>query len=141
MAFKYNQLAISGNANTLASGSVVAGTALAMGDNTRKKVVCLSALLTVLAETSTFTWAFKWQVSNDNSTWVDLANGSQNAAAVVLATGTAGADTAVSKVMPAPDSIYGWKWARLALVTGGTTGASVDTYAASYVYRSNNVPD
>jgi hypothetical protein len=136
MALRYNDKSSSGNANTLASGSVVAGTAVDMGDNARKKVRDLSALVTVLAETSTFTWAGKWQVSNDNSTWVDLTHGSQNAAAVVISTGTAGADSAVSKAFTAPDSIYGWKKARFALVTGGTTGQAADTYAIGYCYRS-----
>lgn len=141
MSIRYNQSSSSGNANTLASGSAVNGTALLLGDNTRRKVVNLSARLSVLAETDTFTWTAKWQVSNDNSAWVDLANGSQNAAAVTLATGTAGADAAVTRVIPAPDAIYGWKYARIVLVTGGTTGATADTYAMGYCYRTNNVPD
>ena len=136
MALRYNVYSSSGNANTLGTGSVVAGSAVSLGDNARQKVKEISALVTVLAETSTFTWAAKVQVSNDNSTWVDVANGTQNAAAVVLATGTAGADSAVSKVIPFPDNIYGWKFARIALVTGGTTGASADTYAIGYVLRT-----
>lgn len=136
MTMRYNAHASTGTADTLASGSVIGGTAVIMGDNARQKVKCLSALVTVDAETSTFTFAGKWQVSNDNSTWVDVANGSQNAAAVVLATGTAGADASVSRAYPAPDSTYGWRYARFALVTGGTTGAAVDTYAISYCYRS-----
>lgn len=136
MTMRYNAHSSSGNADTLASGSVIGGTAVALGDNSRQKVRNLSALVTVDAETSTFTFAGKFQVSNDNSTWVDVANGSQNAAAVVLATGTAGADAAVTKMYPAPEAIYGWRYARFALVTGGTTGAAVDTYAIGYCYRA-----
>lgn len=141
MSIRYNTPNASGNANTLASGSVVAGPTLNLGDVVRPKVKSLSALLTVLAETNTLTWASKWQVSNDASTWVDVTNGPQNAAAVVLATGTAGADTAVSRAVPAPDAIYGWKYARIALVTGGTTGAAADTYAIGYCFRTNSQGD
>ena len=126
----------SGNANGLATASVVAGNSVNLGDNNRQKVQELSALVTALAETSTFTWSVKLQCSNDASTWYDLANGSQNAAAVALATGTGGADTAVTKVFTFPASVYGWKYARVALVTGGTTGATADTYSFSYTYRA-----
>lgn len=136
MTMRYNAHSSSGNADTLATGSVIAGTAVELGDNSRQKVRSLSALVTVDAETNTFTFATKWQVSNDGSTWVDVANGPQNAASVVLATGTAGADAAVSKAIPAPDAIYGWRKARIALVTGGTTGAAIDTYALGYSYRA-----
>lgn len=136
MPLRYNTYATSGNAATLVVGSVIGGTAVDLGDNARQKVRALSALVAVDAETNTFTFAAKWQVSNDGSTWVDVANGSQNAAAVVLATGTAGADPLVTKSIPAPDAIYGWRQARIALVTGGTTGAAADTYALSYCFRT-----
>lgn len=136
MPLRYNALASSGNANTLASGSVIAGTAVDMGDNARQKVAGLSALVAVLAETNTLTFAAKWQVSNDGSTWVDVTNGPQNAASVVLATGTAGADSTVTKAIEAPPSVYGWRKARLSLVTGGTTGNSADTYAIGYCFRT-----
>jgi hypothetical protein len=141
MTIRYNQKSSSGNANTLVAGSAVNGTGLELGDNTRRKVHALSALVTVLAETNTFTWSGKWQVSNDNSTFVDLANGPQNAAAVVLATGTAGADVAVSKSIPAPDAVYGWRYARFVLVTGVATGAAADTYAMGYCFRTNSQGD
>lgn len=132
---RYNDKAATGTADTLVITSVIGGTALDMGDNARQKVRALSALVTVDAETSTFTFAGKWQVSNDGATWVDVANGTQNAAAVVLATGTGGADAAVSRVFDAPTSVYGWRKCRFALVTGGTTGAAVDTYSIGYNYR------
>lgn len=136
MTMRYNAHSSSGTLDTLASGSVVGGTAVDLGDNARQKVRSLSALVTVAAETSTLTITAKWQVSNDGTTWADFSNGSQNAAGVALATGTAGADPAVSKAIPAPDAIYGWKKARIALVTGGTTGAAADTWTLSYCYRT-----
>lgn len=136
MTMRYNAHSSSGNIDTLVAGSVVGGTAVNLGDNARQNVRALSALVTVDAETSTLTMTAQWQVSNDGSTWVDVANGSQNAAGVALATGTAGADAAVTKAICAPDGIYGWKKARIALVTGGATGTTADVYTLSYCYRT-----
>lgn len=94
----------------------------------------LSAKLTVDAETNTLTIAAKWQGSDDNSTWVDLANAPGNPAAVVLATGTAGADAAVTVSVEAPSSAYGYRWARCALTNGVATGTTSDTYSNQYKY-------
>lgn len=136
MTMRYNAHSSSGDFDSVSAGTTVGMTAVDLGDNSRQKVRGLSALVTVDAETNTLTLAAKWQVSNDGSTWVDVANGSQNAAAVVLATGTAGADAAVTKMIPAPDAIYGWRKARIAFVVGVTTGTTSDTYAAGYCYRA-----
>lgn len=137
MPLRYNVHSSSGNVDGASPGDVVGGTAVELGDNSYQKVRGLSALVTVDAETNTLTLAAKWQVSNDGSTWVDVANGPQNAATVVLATGTGGADASVTKAIPAPDAIYGWRLARIALVVGGTTGTTSDTYAMSYCYRAS----
>lgn len=123
--------ATAGNLNTLVAGSVQAGTAIFLGRAWRK-VAGLSALVSVTAATSTLTLAAKWQVSVDNSTWLDVANGTQNAASVVLATGTT---TIVTKVLPAPDVVYGYPFARVAIVTGVATAGASDLYAMSYSYR------
>jgi hypothetical protein len=137
MPLRYNAHASSGNIDTLVAGSVVGGTAVRMNDTSRPKVKNLSALVTVDAETTSLTFTGKWQVSNDNTTWVDVCNGPQNAAGVVLATGTAGADAAVTRAYEAPPTVYGWQYARFALVTAGATGNAVDTYAISYSYRTD----
>jgi len=131
MTVRYNVAATSGNLNGITSGNIQAGTAIFMG-NIVPKVKSLSSLVSVTAATSTITLAAKWQVSNDNSTWVDLAHEPQNPAAVVLATGTT---TIVTKVIPAPEAVYGWQWARIAVVVGVTTGASADLFAIGYSYR------
>lgn len=136
MTMRYNAHALTGDFDTDAAGTVQGGNAVDIGDNARQKVRNLSALVTVDCETDTLTLAGKWQVSNDGSTWVDVTNGTQNAAAVVLATGTVGADAAVSRAYPAPDAVYGWRKARFALVTGGTTGAATDTFSIGYCYRT-----
>lgn len=133
--WRYNFNPKTGNLNTVLAGVTTGGNALLTGDNSRQKVRNLSCLVTVDCETDTLTMAFLWQVSNDNSTWVDVSNGSQNAAAVVFATGTAGADANVTKMFPAPDSVYGWKYVRGAIVTGVATGNTADTYSIGYCFR------
>lgn len=127
----YNTLAVTGNFDGDAAGTVAEGSAVVMG---RIMHGTLSALVTVDAETNTLTMTAKWQVSNDDSTWVDIV-APNNAANVALATGTAGADAAVTKVISAPDAAYGWQYARLAIVSGVVTGAATDTYSMSYCYR------
>lgn len=135
MPMRYNAHPVSGNFNGSTAGTTKGGAAVAMGDNQRQKVRALSALVAVDAETENLTLTGKWQVSNDNSTWVDVANGTQNAAGVELATGTDGADAAVTKAYDAPQAVYGWRYARFAIVNGVATGATTDTYAISYCYR------
>lgn len=137
MTVRNNVSSSSGDFNTLVAGSVVAGTAIFMG-NIAPKLKSLSAKVAVTAATSTITLAAKWQVSNDNSTWIDVSNGTQNAAAVVLATGTT---TIVTKVIAAPEAAYGWMWARVAVVTGVATGGATDLYAIGYNYRQMSSGD
>jgi hypothetical protein len=138
MALRQNYLPASGNLSGQTAGTVVAGNTLPVGEMPRTLAKTLSALVSATAATATLTVTFKWQVSNDKSTWYDLMNGSQNAASVVFATGTAAIKTAV---LPAPDAIFGWKYARVALVTGVATGASGDLYSMGYAYRYARVPD
>lgn len=125
---------ISGDFSAVTAGNALAATALFTGKEFQK-VRGLMAKVTVLAETNTLTLTAKWQVSRDNSTWVDVANGPQNAAGVALATGTAGADTAVTRYIMCPDDItYSTPWVRLAIVVGAVNGTVNDTYAISYDY-------
>ena len=86
----------------------------------------LSALVTVLAETNLITLHPEWQVSSDNRVWTTCM------VADAMATGTAGADSAVSAVIPAPASAYGWEFARMSIRVEGADGTSSDTYAISY---------
>jgi hypothetical protein len=123
------------NADTLVAGSTLAGASVRIADNSRQKVRGLSALAVVDVETTSLTLTAVWQVSNDASTWVNVANGTQNAAGVVIATGTAGADASVTKCYDAPQAVYGWRYARFTFLTAGATGAAVDTYNISYCFR------
>lgn len=135
MPARINNKPTTGNLNGAVAGTVTAGASLEMGDNSRPKTRYLSALVTVDAETNGLTLAGRWQCSSDNSTWFDAANGSQNAASVVLATGTAGADASVTKVIPAPEAVNGWRYARFVLVNGVQTGTASDTYSIGYCLR------
>lgn len=114
------------------AGTTTGGTALATAGI---EIGSLSCLFTLLAETNTLTLTGKFQVSNDNSTWYNLAGDAQNPANVLLATGTAGADTAVSVVLPVPLAALGWKYVRPAVVNGVATGAAGDTYAMTFYFR------
>jgi hypothetical protein len=136
MPLRYATHALAGNLDANTAGTVEGGTAVLMGDNARQKVRNLSALVVVDCETDTLTMTGVWQVSNDNSTWVTVTNGPQNAAGVLFATGTSGADAAITKCFQAPDAVYGWRWCRFAIVNLVATGATTDTYNISYCYRS-----
>jgi hypothetical protein len=129
---RYNVSAATGNADGLAAASTIAGNAV---DTSRISKDSLSALVTVDCETSTMTLVAKWQVSNDNSTYVDVAL-TNNAANVTLATGTSGADATVTKAIVAPGAVFGWNFARLVLVTGVAQGTTSDTYSIGYCYRT-----
>lgn len=123
--------ATTGDFDTDAAGTVNAGATLTMN---QVEPGSLCAEVTVDAETSTLTLSAVWQVSVDNSTWLTVANGPQNAAAVALATGTAGADADVTKVLQAPDCVYSFTYARCAVTNGAQTGAAADTYSVKYHY-------
>lgn len=120
----------SGDLDTNAAGTIEGGATLLMD---KVEIGSLSATVTVDAETSTITIAAVWEVSNNGTTWL-LCTPVNNAAAVVLATGTAGADAAVTRVIPANDAVYGWRYARCSVQNGVATGAAVDTYAIAYNY-------
>ncbi len=131
---KFNAQVATGTADGITAGSTVSGNAVHVGGN-RNKVADLSALVTVDAETNTLTLAAQWEGSNDATTWYAIANTPANTAPTVLATGTAGADAAVTKVIPAPLGALGFQYARLSLVVGVTTGTTSDTYSIGYNYR------
>jgi hypothetical protein len=132
--FLYNRGLVSGNANALAIGSYIAGAVQTMA---RVKMGSLAAMVVADVETTSLTMAGTWQGSNtlDFAVAVDLANAPQNPAPTVLATGTAGADAAVTKAFPAPDAAYSFRFVRFRLLTAGATGGAADTYAIGYCYR------
>lgn len=118
-----------GNLDGLSAGTVTGASKVA---SARVLPGTLSAKYVVDAETNTLTISAGWQVSDDGSTWVTVANAPQNPASVVLATGTGGADASVTKVVPAPPCVSGHRFVRAVVINGVTTGATADTYDISY---------
>jgi len=127
--------ATTGNFNTDVAGTVKGGAPVSIFGPAGGVVNgTLSALVIVDAETNTRTLSAFWQVSEDGSTWYDVAGAPNNPANVVLATGTAGADAAVTEVIPAPAAVYAWSFARCSVVNGVATGGATDTYSIQYKY-------
>ncbi len=123
--------AVTGNLDTN-----VAGTQEAAGSVNMNQVEpgSLCALVAIEAETNGIVTFVDWQVSDDATTWRDVCNQSQNAAAVAFATGTAGDDAVTTKVVPAPPCIYTFNYARVAIRNTTQTGAATDTYSVIYRY-------
>ena len=95
----------------------------------------LSVLLYAQATTNTLTLTGKWQVSLKGTTadtWYDAMT-VNDAANVLLVTGTGSAVNS-TRFVEAPDSVYGYRFARYVLVTGGTTASTGDEYSMSYQY-------
>lgn len=84
------------------------------------------------ATTSTLTLTGKWQISHDNSTWIDVVP-QNNAANVVLVTGTGSAVTA-TRAFDAPSAVYGSKYIRFVVVSGVGVGAGLgqDEFSITY---------
>jgi hypothetical protein len=110
--------------------SIAAGPTLLMS---QVKTGTLSAKYVALAETNTITLSAVWEVSDDASTWV-RCTGVNNVVPTVLGTGTAGADTAVTRQIDAPAGVYGKRYARASVLVGVTTGASSDLCTVTYDY-------
>lgn len=118
------------------AGTPVGGPTLDMSMVDDEGSNTLSAIVALDAETDTITLEASWQVSNDASTWVDVTT-LNNASQVVWATGTAGADALVTKVLPAPDCIHGFRYARVAVTNRVVNGLVADTYRIGYNFRRN----
>lgn len=133
--FKNNISATSGDLTAgPAAGTLTPGATLNMVA-ARVDPVTLSARVVVDAETNTITLAAVWEVSRDGVTWVRCSPATNNAAEVVLATGTAGADASVTRQIPAPPMVAAFRYCRCSILNGVTTGAAADTWAISYDYK------
>lgn len=122
--------AVTGNLNTIVAGTSTAGTVV------RTELMepgCLACEFTLLAETNTITLEARWEVSDDNSTWVDMPV-QNNAAVTVIGTGTAGADSAVTKAIVAPHACVAYRYVRPVVVNRVVTGATGDTYSMTVRY-------
>lgn len=94
----------------------------------------LSARVYAQATTNTLTITGKWQVKESaGGTWLDCF-ASNNAAQVVIVTGT-GSAVASTRVVEAPDGAYGWPFIRYVVTTGVATAAAGDEFSVGYNYR------
>lgn len=125
----------SGNLNTLVAGTITPGATLQVST---AAFGTISATCTFLAETNTITLSAVWQVSNDASTWLRAVD-ENDAAPVAVGTGTAGADSAVTRVVAAPRTVYGWRYVRCGVLNGVVTGATADTYSIAYNYAAQGL--
>lgn len=130
----FNAHVATGTANGITPGDPVSGNAVFLGKQTQK-VTDLSAVITIDAEANGLSFSPRWQVSDDNSTYYTVAQTPDNPATIPIATGTGGADAAVSRVIPAPASVLSYQYARCQLVVNAVTGTSSDTYSIGYTYR------
>lgn len=117
---------------TGAAPQAINGNALAMGDCQPGTVM---ALVYAKATTNLLTITGKWQVTNTPNTsgsWID-ARLPNAPADVVIVTGTGSAVTSTRYVV-APDSIYGYRFARYVLTSGVGVGGGlgVDEGQISY---------
>jgi hypothetical protein len=84
----------------------------------------LACTAAVVAKTSTTTFTGTWQVSDDNSTFVDCVD-PNNPASVAIATGT-GSSVTTTKSIGAPIAVFGYKFARLKVTTAVSTADGTD---------------
>lgn len=113
---------------TGAAPQSVNGATIATGDYDK-----LSALHYAKATTNTLTITGNWQVTRDGgSTWYDVY-GPNSAALVAQVTGTGSAVTA-TRVIDAPEAVYGWPNARFVSKSGVGVGGGAGTDEASIAY-------
>ena len=125
-----------GTLSGVSSATYVAGNTLLVGltENVHENTPypgTLGAYVEATCATANITVKGVWQVSDDNSTWVDCAPTPNNAAAVAIATGTA---AKVTLAIPAPGEVHGYNFARLSLLTGATGGTTGDVYKIGYSF-------
>ena len=127
MGFPIRRVTLSADTGNLdaitAGGGEVAGSAVRTGQFAQGT---LQALVEVTIATGSLTIAPKWQVSDDDSTYYDLREGSGPAPVTFTATG--------SRVLAAPEAARAWKFARPALVVAGADATAADTYSITSRY-------
>jgi hypothetical protein len=129
---RHNTNIVTGTLNGVSNASVT-GNSVFLGTN-NQKISDLSAHLIVTAATSALTVKPYWQVSNDNSTWIEAFQNELNSpigSVLPIATGAENVTCAVQ----APQVVYSYRYTRCLLAVGGATGAAGDLFSAGYSYR------
>lgn len=126
--FKNSQLATATTVLTGSAPQVGAGLPVLMAN---VAVGTLSAKVVMGVKTSSMTSTPSWQVSTDNSTWLNVKSLS-HATQVATAGGTG--STVTTTVVLAGDAVLnGWRFARCIVTTAaGTADGVADSYAINY---------
>jgi hypothetical protein len=134
MSFNSKRLDTSAAPATGVLTGLAAGTQTGAGSIALHRILpgTLAADVEVDAETSTIQLFADWQVSRDGTNWLTVSGTPGNAANVVLATGTGGADPSVRRIIPAPMAVYAFPFARVAIRNEVAAGLVADTYSVSY---------
>lgn len=128
---RFNTSIVTGTMNTVSNASVTGGSVF-LGTSFLK-VEQLSAYLIVTAATSSLVVTPYWQVSNDNSTFKTIQPAAECPIQLPIATATEN----VTEVLPAPEAVKGYRYARCMLGVSGATGGAADLYSIGYSYRQN----
>jgi hypothetical protein len=122
-----------GNAGAVTGFTGAAPQTVAGASINTQECVSLSVIHYAKATTNTLTVTGKWQVSVDGSTWYDVYGGN-SAALVAQVTGTGSAVTA-TRVIDAPEAVYGYPNVRFVSVSGTGSGGGAGVDEASIAYR------
>lgn len=130
-SYKGSQIAL----NTVTSGSTASTAGLVISvAQSDIEWESLCAIVETDITTSTITVATKWQVSNDNTNWVDFRDKNGTTRTTVAAAGTGSLVT--TQYVQAFDGVNcPFPYVRIAALVGVTTGAAGDNVTASYQYR------
>lgn len=129
---RFNTSITTGDLDTVSNASVT-GASVFIGTSF-VKVEDLSAYLIVTAATSSMTVTPYWQVSNDNTTFATLHAAPNCPINLPVATGAEN----VTEVVPAPEKVKGYRYARCMLLVGGATGGATDLFSIGYSYRQES---
>lgn len=125
---RFKDSSSTGTANGQAVGYNVDGTALRIGADKASSPIPGTLAAYVEADcTGGVTWTPVWRVSDDNTTFYDIAPAG-NLANVAISTTTTG------KMIAAPSEVHGFRYARLRLTTGGVTGVTANVCEISYCF-------
>jgi hypothetical protein len=136
--YRYNVSATTQNFTGVTTAARIYSTSLFIGSSGKRKIQDLAAHIVATSTMTSATMKTQWQGSNDNTTWVDVANNAANAASTAFLTGGTGLTATIG--IEAPQGAYSYRYARLALVwTSTTAGTTNDVATFGLNYRQLDV--
>jgi hypothetical protein len=132
MGARVTTATVSGNLNGVVAATATPGPVVELTNSIVPG--SLSFLFDVTPDTNTITIEGGLEVSDDAATWFSMPV-QNNVAQTVFGTGTAGADTAIKRVMPVPLAAWGWRYVRPTVINRVVTGGTIDLFAMTGRYR------